>query len=402
MYREIRQIAEKSERLVIGLMSGTSLDGVDAALVSISGQGASTRINLRQFISLPYSDEERRYLSLICRPGVGTVDQICEANGWLAERFAEAACAVVKAAGIAMDGVDFISSHGQTVQHMPQSGTTLQIGDISVLAARTGRLTVGDFRPADMAVGGQGAPLVPFVDALLFAEPGQLRALLNIGGIANITVLPPDLDADDVLAFDTGPGNALIDATAALLSGGHQTMDAGGSMALNGTCDNTLLGRWLATDSFLHSPPPKSSGREHYSIDMASALIDEARRQEITDYDIFATISEYTVQALILQFDKFIYPRYGRSFSGMWVGGGGVHNFYLMNRLKTCLNMSVEPMEALDVPSDAKEAVAFAVLGNQFLLGLPNNLPSVTGARVPARMGKLALPPDAKDGGRQV
>ena len=391
MYRKIRDITNKRTRLAVGLMSGTSLDGVDAALVSVSGSGVETVVELVSFAVLPFTPQEQERLRRVCTPGLGTVDEVCALNVFLGEKFAEAALRVTSSAGYSIDQVDFVSSHGQTVQHMPGSQATLQIGELAVIAARTGRLTVGDFRPSDMALGGQGAPLVPFVDKLLFSSSIQSRAMLNIGGIANVTVLPAG--GGEVIAFDTGPGNVLIDAVVLSLTGGRQTFDKDGLIARTGAVAQGLLETWLATDDFLRLPPPKSTGREHYTQAMVTQMISEAREQGLSDSDIVATVSAYTCASIALQFDLFVHPVLQAPVDSMWVGGGGAHNPVLMEGLKQKLQIPVKHMEDLGFSTDAKEAVAFVVLGNEFLFGRHNSLHTITGASAPAIMGKLVLPP---------
>lgn len=391
MFQRIKGIAEKEKRLAVGLMSGTSLDGIDAALVAISGHGPDTRVELIDFAVLPFAPAEQERLRQVCTPGRGTVDEVCALNVLLGEKFATAARLVTEKAGYALDRVDFISSHGQTVQHMPQLGATLQIGELAVIATRTGCVTVGDFRPSDMALGGQGAPLVPFVDRLLFSSPTQSRAMLNVGGIANITVLP--VGDQPVLAFDTGPGNVLLDAVVYELSGGKQGFDCDGMIARLGRVHRELLDAWLAADDFLKLKPPKSTGREHYTQDMATRLVAEARAAGLETSDIVATVAAYTYESIGQQFDIFINPLLTKPVDAMWVGGGGAHNPVLMDGLRQRLGIPVRPMEDIGFSTDAKEAVAFVVLGNEFLLGRHNSLHTITGASAPAVMGKLVLPP---------
>ncbi|MEX2103849.1 MAG: anhydro-N-acetylmuramic acid kinase [Bacilli bacterium] len=211
MITQLQHVLHKSKRLAVGLMSGTSMDGIDAALVEIEGAGVNTKIKLIDFLTYPFTNEERDQILELCRPASGTVDKICEMNVQVGRKFAQAALAVIDKAGINKADVDFISSHGQTIYHMPEKLATLQIGELSVIAAETGCLTVGDFRPADMAVGGQGAPLVPYVDYLLFRSEDKGRVLMNIGGISNVTIIKSGAKPEEVTAFDTGPGNMLID-----------------------------------------------------------------------------------------------------------------------------------------------------------------------------------------------
>ena len=250
-------------RRVVGLMSGTSVDGVDAALVEISGTGLNLKLeSILATLALPYSAEERSRIHALFD---GTVADICEMNVVLAERFAGAALAVIREAGIEPSDVHAIGSHGQTIYHIPPGGdrtpSTLQIGDPSFIAERTGIVTVADFRPRDMAAGGEGAPLVPYVDWALCRRERESIALQNIGGIANLTVVTPDLT--DVRAFDTGPGNMIIDAATMLATDGERSFDEGGELARSASPDNELVER-LLDDPYLHRQPPKSTGREYW------------------------------------------------------------------------------------------------------------------------------------------
>ena len=390
MIQFLESIVTKPARLAVGLMSGTSLDGIDAAVVRLKGCGSGTEVELLHFTTLPFTTQEREAIMNLCAVSTSKVDDICAMNVYLGERFAQAAILVVQAAGLDMAHIDFISSHGQTIHHMPASLATLQIGELSVIAARTGCLTVGDFRPSDMAMGGQGAPLVPYVDYLLFGSKQKGRVLLNIGGIANITVLSADTSPEGVIAFDTGPGNVLIDAVTSIGTGGLERMDRDGQLAQQGKPCQQLLESWLKRDLFIGASPPKSTGRELYTLSYAQTLYDEGEARGLSFPDIVATVTAYTVDSIELHFQEFIDQAY--QISEVYVGGGGVHNPVLMANLRAKLQREVLSMESLGFPSAAKEAVAFAVLGNEFLMGRTNNLPSATGASRPVRMGKLALP----------
>ena len=272
MMNRIIQITAKEKRIAVGLMSGTSLDGVDAALVEIQGSGSGTRVRLLQFLTLPYTATDKTEILKLCSPRTSSVDDICRMNVILGEKMADAAAEVVKRHGVTLKDIDFISSHGQTIYHMPEQHATLQIGELAVIAARTGCITVGDFRPSDMAVGGQGAPLVPFTDYLLFGSDEKGRVLLNIGGISNVTVIKAGARPEEVIAFDTGPGNMLIDAIVRLGTDGSLAYDTDGAFAARGKVCEEWLGQLLQKDAYIHMPPPKSTGREYYSMDMASAL----------------------------------------------------------------------------------------------------------------------------------
>ncbi|WP_020616511.1 anhydro-N-acetylmuramic acid kinase [Paenibacillus daejeonensis] len=387
-----------SSRIGVGLMSGTSLDGVDAAVVNLTGSGKGMTVELLHFVSTPYEDDLREQLKRLCSPGSSDVAALTGMNVYLGRLFADCALAAVREAGLTVAEVDFISSHGQTIWHMPDSAasdpflpsSTLQIGDLSVLAKRTGCVVVGDYRPADLAVGGQGAPLVPYGDLMLFGHPSRGRLLQNIGGIGNCTVLPAGAEAKDVIAFDTGPGNMIMDQVVLSLTDGRMTYDKGGEWAAQGTPDRTLLEEWLAHPYFA-APPPKSTGRELFGAVYAAEVLRQAADEGLSSADTVATVTALTSMSISMAFNHFIIPR--TSVEEVIVSGGGAHNRTLMRQLTEQLpGQKVLTSTELGLPEDAKEAVIFAVLGHDFLQGMPNNLPAATGASRPTIMGKLALP----------
>jgi anhydro-N-acetylmuramic acid kinase len=390
MIEFLSSIHSKEKKLIVGLMSGTSLDGIDAALVEIEGHGKQTKVNLLEFKTVAFTENEKHEILQLCHPKTSSVDKICQMNVELGKKFSAAALHVISIAGKSPDEIDFISSHGQTIYHMPQVGATLQIGELAVIATQTGCVTVGDFRPNDMAVGGQGAPLVPFVDYLLFHHPNKGRILLNIGGISNITVIPTNAREDNILAFDTGPGNVLIDSIVAIGTNGKENFDSSGNYAQKGTVDHQWLQKLLQSDSFVHEIPPKSTGREYYTSDVARKLWLEGREKGLTFESIIATVTQFTVETIALNIEQCLKDEL--DISEVLVGGGGVHNTFIMNALQKRLKQNVLSMEAINVSSDAKEAVAFAILGNEFIHGNTNNLPSATGANRKTIMGKLVLP----------
>ncbi len=448
----IRLSFEGDSALAVGLMSGTSLDGVDAAVVRIEGSGLTARAKLLHAYSRPYGNALRERLKDLCVPERSRVDEICGMNALLAEVFAEAAFAAVREAGLSMSDIDFVSSHGQTVWHIPgerearrfggadrgassaagaepqvssdgssDQGTdegaarsqsqmasgaadpsdpesadparfrsTLQIGDLSVLAKRLGVPVVGDFRPADMAVGGQGAPLAPYGDLILFRDERRGRLLQNIGGIGNCTALPAAAKPEDVFAFDTGPGNMVIDQTVWLLSEGTRTYDEGGKWAAAGMPDESLVDEMMEHPYF-RLAPPKSTGREVFGKVYTAEFVDRARGRGLTDAEIVATASAFTARSIAAAYRQFVFPRC--RIDEVIVSGGGARNETLMAMLARLLpEQRVCSSAEFGVDDDAKEAVIFALLGNDFLRGVPNNLPSATGADRPTVMGKLALP----------
>lgn len=384
----------KEKVLAVGLMSGTSMDGIDAALVEITGAGYDTDVNLIAFRTSEYEEQLKQEIFRACNPETSSVDEICRLNVVLGEKMASAVLNVVKQSTFSMKEIDFVSSHGQTIYHLPDEHATLQIGELAVIAHKTGCVTVGDFRPSDMAAGGQGAPLVPFVDQRLFRSKLKGRVLINIGGMANLTVLPRSneevVNDDRILAFDTGPGNVLIDEIVRIGTDGAMLFDDAGMIASKGKVKSSWLLQILSRDDFLARQYPKSTGREHYHRKMAEELWQEGKDQGFTFEDIVSTVTSYTIRSISMAIQEQLDENY--TIDEVFVGGGGVHNQYLMKGLNNELQRPVLSMEDINFSSDAKEAIAFAILGNEFLRQKPNNIPSTTGADRPVCMGKLALP----------
>jgi anhydro-N-acetylmuramic acid kinase len=386
-------LQNKRTKLVVGLISGTSADGIDAALIRITGGGASTRLDQLAFGTYKYPRGFRELLLSNSLPGIGSVDLLCELNVLVAHFFADAVRKVVRKARIPLSSVDLIGSHGQTIHHLPAAkrafGTitrsTLQIGDPSTIAQLTGIVTVGDFRTADMAAGGQGAPLVPYFDYLLFRSKKKSRLLLNIGGIANVTALPRNCSIDDVMAFDTGPGNMIVDALMSRWYG--KRFDAGGRTALHGELLPGLL-LSLASQPYFSKKPPKSTGRELFGasfLPRIERLLPKTKRE-----DILATVTELTPFAVFDQYNRFIAPRMRPD--EVLVSGGGAHNRAMMEALSDYFRpVPVKRIESAGFSSDAKEAVCFAVLANETISENPANIPQVTGARRPVILGKICL-----------
>lgn len=388
MLERVERIIRKDTRLCAGVMSGTSLDGMDVALCEIGGHSQGTRLSLLAFETVPYTPEERERLLAACSPDTGTVQAVCELNKWLGVRIGQAVLAALDRAGRSPRELDFVSSHGQTVFHMPWAGATLQIGELADIAAVTGALAVGDFRPSDMAYGGEGAPLVPFVDFLLCQSSGKGRLMINIGGISNVTALPAGGSLSQVLAFDAGPGNVLADHLMRLHSQGAQAYDKNGETASRGRIREDFLEQMRREDPFLERKPPKSTGREQYTLEYAEALLRRSLTQGMPFEDLMASVTEYTALALAQAADRFV----PFAPEEVYASGGGIHNRFLMDRLSRRLGKPIRNTAELGLHPDAKEAVAFALLGNQFLMGRPNNAPAATGADRPVVMGKLALP----------
>jgi len=375
-------------RRVVGLMSGTSLDGVDAAVVEIAGGVPPSRWRVLAAASRLYTPAERARIMDVLGPQVD-LTALTTTNVWLGELFAEAALGVIAQAGLTTHDVDAIASHGQTVWHQPPTvgvpGATLQLGEPCVIAERTGLLTVADFRPRDMAAGGHGAPLVPFVDYLLFRDARCSRVLCNIGGMANLTFLPRGCTPAEVLAFDTGPGNVLLDRYLTRVSGGQLTFDVDGQCAARGTIDTPLLDM-LLRHPFFQLEPPKSTGRETFGTRYLDAL--HLPESETAQPAIAATLTALTAESIARAISRFVLPR--GSVDEMIISGGGSYNPTLRAMLAARLpEIPVTTLETLGHSGAAKEAVAFAVLGYTTLCGVPANLPTATGAAHPVVLGKI-------------
>lgn len=381
-------------------MSGTSLDGVDAACCQITHTGDgpfSYEVAVESFVTEPYDADVRDRLVRLCSDETGRVDEVCRMNVALGEAFAAAAQRAVDEAGLDPSDVAVVGSHGQTVWHIPdeerlpgrstRSRSTLQIGDGSVIADRTGITTVTDFRTRDVAAGGHGAPLASFLDAVLFADDGQFRAVQNIGGIGNCTLVPPAADRDDVIAFDTGPGNMVVDAVVEVLTDGEQTYDDDGAIAADGNVNEELLAVVL-DDPYFREAPPKSTGREQFGHDYARELITAGRDRDLGDADIVATATALTARSIADAYDRFA----SDTIDEVVVSGGGAHNATLMEMLRDAVDASVVTLDQYGIGVDEKEAALFALLAVARLDGVPNNVPRATGAREPVVMGKVSRP----------
>jgi anhydro-N-acetylmuramic acid kinase len=379
-------------------MSGTSIDGVDAALVRLTGRTAQPRARLLAFVSLPYPPEVRQWVMRVATGDPITVAEVSQLNFLLGELFAKAALRVCRAGHISPQRVSVIGSHGQTIYHQGRPGripghgevgsNTLQIGEPAVIAERTGVPVIADFRTADLAAGGQGAPLVPMVDYLLLRNRQKGTVALNIGGIANVTVIPADARPVDVLGFDTGPGNMIADALVRHFTKGRENYDAGGRVAALGKLDEALLADAMEHPFFLQ-PPPKSAGREQFGSAFVTRYFLSRRHSRFEH--LLRTAVELTARTIVGSLCRFVFPDV--RIDRLIVSGGGAHNRLLLKRLVALLpTLRVELSDRYGLPVDAKEAIAFAILADRTLRGLPGNLPSVTGARREAALGKIVRP----------
>ena len=407
--------SSRASRLVVGLISGTSMDGIDAALVRISGPATQPRVRLVAFATLNYSAPVRQTILRIATGEASTAGEISQLNFLLGELFAEAALRVCKKARISPSRLAAVGSHGQTIYHQgvpTREGarsitSTLQIAEPSVIAERTGVPVVADFRTADMAAGGQGAPLVPMVDYLLLPDARKGTVALNIGGIANFTVIPAGAKAVQVFGFDTGPGNMVIDGLVRHFTRGQKAYDAGGRWAAKGRALEPLLDEMLRLP-FFSQPPPKSAGREQFGQDFirqffldrisSDSAIGKRRltrqignRQSSIVNDLLRTATELTARTIADALERFVLGKL--AMHRLIISGGGAHNRLLVVRLAELLpNLRVHRSDEFGLDVDAKEAIAFAVLADRTMHGLPGNLPTVTGAGHPVVLGKIVRP----------
>jgi len=375
-------------------MSGTSLDGVDAVLLRVAGSGMSTTFRQLAFVSHQFPHGLKKFLLKNSTVATSRVDEIARLNFLLAEVYADAVRSVARRAHVRLSSIDLIGSHGQTIQHLPKARrmfgktvrATMQIGDPSVLATLTQITTVGDFRVADMAVGGQGAPLVPFFDWLVFRSRTKNRLVLNIGGIANVTVIPKRCGMNDVTAFDTGPGNMVVDGLMENIYG--KGFDRNGETALKGIVLPHLL-KWMMTHHFLKLTPPKSTGREEFGKEFVNALLKRAKRNRRED--IVATASFFTPLAIFEGYNRFVKRK--APVDEIILSGGGSHNLYFVQTLRSFFGEdAVKLSDKFGIPTDTKEAICFAILANETMGGHAANLPSVTGARRQVALGKTCRP----------
>ena len=392
--KSLKTLWEKESLLAIGLMSGTSADGMDAALVRITGWGLSTRAQLVAYVSRPYPDELRSEILRLAAGNAGGSRDLSLFSFRLGEEALSACLDVCEKAGIAPGDVDLVGSHGQTLYHIPfpvdylgrPGRGTLQLGEASVINEGLGCPVVSDFRVRDMAAGGQAAPLVPYTEYLLYRRDDRTVGLQNIGGIGNLTVLPRGAGPEATFAFDTGPGNMVMDQIVSRMTGGRQRFDEGGRLAASGEVSGSLL-QFMLQDPYLTKEPPKSTGREEYGKDYVDRLMAQGHALGLPDQDILATATRFTAECIRVSIDRFCPVKPDEII----VGGGGRSNPTLMAMLVECLPIPVITNEDLGLSSDAKEAVAFAILANECVHEQCNNMPSVTGAAHGVVMGKISL-----------
>lgn len=389
-------VAQKPARRIIGLMSGTSLDGLDVALCQITGSGLATRVQVEQFATVPYDDDVKAKIRRVfARPQIDFAD-LCLLNPWLAYLHADLVLACLRQWQVAPADVDCLASHGQTVFHAPQRqhgrpafpNATLQIGDGDHLAVRTGLLTISDFRQKHVASGGEGAPLAVYGDYLLFSQPGEDRLLLNIGGIANFTYLPGSLAPAALFSTDVGPGNTLLDAFTRELFPGR-SYDTDGALAAQGQVHEPLLHALLA-HPFFTADLPKTTGPELFNPAFVEQAQQRSKATALTAHDLLATLTRFSAVSIGRAIAQA--SRQTGTTPTIYASGGGTHNPELMQALRQQLPAHpFRTTDALGIAADAKEAVLFAVLANECLAGQPATFgPGLAG--LPAvSMGKISL-----------
>ncbi|NIP30538.1 MAG: anhydro-N-acetylmuramic acid kinase [Candidatus Dadabacteria bacterium] len=383
-------IVSKKEKFVIGLMSGTSMDGIDAVLIKITGSGQKTEVEIISFNTFDYSKEIKKKLEYINNNF--NLKTISDLNFLIGKEFANAALNIIELSGVKKSEIDLIGSHGQTVFHNPPSNndqaiSTLQIGELDIICQKTGITTVGDFRTRDMAANGEGAPLIPYIDYILFNKLDKNIIAQNIGGIANCTFVNQYIE--DMIAFDNGPGNSLIDSVMFLVSNGDRNFDKDSEESLKGEVCVDLL-KDMLKDPYYEKPPPKSTGKEYFGLQKANELYDLTRKGSIKLNDLLATLVELTAETISNSYEKFIFPYH--EVEEIILSGGGSHNPHLVNSLKQKLSpVPISYSNEYGISVDAKEAIGFAILANETVHGIPSNIPSVTGADMKVPLGKICI-----------
>jgi len=392
--QRLYDIANKSSRRVIGLMSGTSLDGLDIALCTITGAGNTTKVLLDQFITVPYAPDLKEKLLTVFSKKTVSLEQLCLLNPWLALQHASMVNDALKQWGVDAVQVDLIASHGQTIYHAPKSlhpedvfgPATLQIGDGDHIAVATGIITVSDFRQKHIAAGGEGAPLSLYGDYLLCAHETENRLLLNIGGIANFTLLNAGGSLSQVFSSDTGPGNTLMDAYTRKYFEGL-AYDKDGIIAKSGKINEPLL-QSLKSDSFFKVAFPKTIGPELFNLDYIIQA-QMALGTMLSHKDVLATLNMFTAQTISEAINKVVGDQ---SVYTMYISGGGMHNHLLMKHLKQLLpSITIKSSMEIGILPDAKEAILFALLGNEAVAGTPL-LAGGNATKVATTMGKISFP----------
>ena len=382
---QLASIAGKPERIIAGYMSGTSMDGIDSVVAKVRGCGLATEVKLLGFSSTPFAPEVRRRLLSLQMPSLFSGAEVAQLSFLLGELFAEALAQLMTELRLPLSSLDLIGHHGVILFH--GNSVDLDICEASVIAERLKCPVITDFRARDCAAGGQGAPLSPYVDWILFRHRENNRAVQNIGGIANVCALRAGADLDDLIGFDTGPGNMVVDGLVSIVTQGEHTYDRNGAIAATGRVRGVLLSDMMA-HPYIGREPPKCTGREEFGVFFARDVLERARARGIPDEDVVATATRFTVEVIVDSYRRFIEPQ--MELDEVIVGGGGVHNPVLMSWLRELLAPArVQTHEDYGIPSDAREALSWAVLANETLMGIPTNVCQITGARRRAVLGKV-------------
>lgn len=376
----------------VGLMSGTSLDGIDAALVKIEGRGKDTDVKLIKFLTIPLSYDVKEEIKLACSEEKSSVDLICSLNFKLGRLFAEATKEVCKKANFKLEKLDFIASHGQTIYHLPKNrdnlvSSTLQIGEAAVIAYEIGVKVISNFRVMDIAAGGEGAPLVPFSEYVIYGSNKENIALQNIGGIGNVTIIPSGNNMDKIFAFDTGPGNMIIDEVCLRLF--NLPYDDEGKIAATGKIQKDML-EDLMSHPYICSIPPKTTGREDFGQQFVEKILKKYSKRN--SEDILSTVTMFTAKSIAVNYKKFILDKV--KLNKIIISGGGAHNKTLLSYLRNELPfIEVMTQDNIGFSSDAKEAIAFVILANETLHNGFSNVPSATGAKNKVLLGNITPSP---------
>lgn len=392
--KRLAELAGRDKRIIIGLMSGTSLDGLDVALCRIQGHGAQTEVTLSHFDTVSYADDFKAEIRKVFAKKEIDFQHLCLLNPWIGQTHGRMILDCLKQWNIRPDEVDLIASHGQTVFHAPKilhrldkfPNATLQIGDGDHIAVTTGIITLSDFRQKHIAAGGEGAPLAVYGDYFIFSKRGENRIMLNMGGIANFTYLPGSLDASQVFTTDTGPGNTLIDAFARRFF--DRPYDAGGQIAASGKVNADLL-RILKKDAFFTAPMPKTTGPELFSLDYVRNAQQRSGTTSLTGEDLMATLTHFSAETIAEAIRSVLKPE---ETYHVYLSGGGMHNPVLTGAIRELLpDCSFAPTDDLGISGDAKEAVLFAVLANETVAGGKTSFGGRRGVPT-VTMGKISLP----------
>ncbi len=395
--RFIKDISPDEKRIVLGMMSGTSCDGVSCALIEVQGLREEKKIKFIGYYQYPYPKEIKEKIFQVYPPNFFKAKDLVRLHHAIGEIFSEAALELLNKLNIKKEDLFAISAQGPILYHDPPSyennyqGAHMEIGESAVIADRLETITVMDLRAQDIAAGGHGAPLSVYVDYLLFKNKNINRAVQNIGGIANVTFLPKDISWDSLKSFDCGPGNILIDYAVRYFTKGELEYDPDGSIAKKGKVDKEILSI-LMDHPYIKKEPPKTTGRELFGEEFFKEVLRMGEKKKLSMEDIVATLTAFTVSAIVYNYEKF-YPK-GYELQEVILGGGGTHNKTMVEWLRERLYpISVKTHEDFGIPNDAREAVTWAILADEMLFGIPNNVPSASGAKYSVLGGKISLPP---------